>query len=175
MRNSVAGEGGNRPSTRAYLLQLVDKNLLVEILNAFTNVTGLTANIVDTEGRSIFSKADAQINCSFCQLIWKLEKQKGVQRCKGAYARAGKQAALFNEHLGSVICGQVLMWEPEEFFWIELEEMNRVLTDDFEPLFKAVKELQVVSGEKVQSAASLQSIMANYIVNAAWQLSLIHI
>jgi len=191
MRNSVAGEGGNRPSTRAYLLQLVDKNLLVEILNAFTNVTGLTANIVDTEGRSIFSKADAQINCSFCQLIWKLEKQKGVQRCKGAYARAGKQAALFNEpyifrcpgglvewaapiivdgeHLGSVICGQVLMWEPEEFFWIELEEMNRVLTDDFEPLFKAAKELQVVSGEKVQSAASLLSIMANYIVNAAWQ------
>ena len=185
MRNSVAGEGGNRPSTRAYLLQLVDKNLLVEILNAFTNVTGLTANIVDTEGRSIFSKADAQINCSFCQLIWKLEKQKGVQRCKGAYARAGKQAALFNEpyifrcpgglvewaapiivdgeHLGSVICGQVLMWEPEEFFWIELEEMNRVLTDDFEPLFKAAKELQVVSGEKVQSAASLLSIMANYI------------
>ena len=98
MRNSVAGEGGNRPSTRAYLLQLVDKNLLVEILNAFTNVTGLTANIVDTEGRSIFSKADAQINCSFCQLIWKLEKQKGVQRCKGAYARAGKQAGA---HVGA--------------------------------------------------------------------------
>lgn len=191
MKNSVTQESQIGRSSRAHLLQLVDKNLLVEILDAFTNVTGLTANIVDMEGRSIFSKADAQINCSFCQLIWKLEKQKGIQRCKGAYARAGKQAALFNEpyifrcpgglvewaapiivdgeHLGSVICGQVLMWEPEEFFWIELEEMNRVLTDDFEPLFKAAKELQVVSGEKVQSAASLLSVMANYIVNAAWQ------
>lgn len=191
MNNSVTQESQVGRSSRAHLLQLVDKNLLVEILDAFTNVTGLTANIVDMEGRSIFSKADAQINCSFCQLIWKLEKQKGIQRCKGAYARAGKQAALFNEpyifrcpgglvewaapiivdgeHLGSVICGQVLMWEPEEFFWIELKEMNRVLTDDFEPLFKAAKELQVVSGEKVQSAASLLSVMANYIVNAAWQ------
>ncbi len=74
MENSVGKESRNGPATRAHLLQLVDKNLLVEILDAFTNVTGLTANIVDTAGRSIFSKADAQINCSFCQLIWKLEK-----------------------------------------------------------------------------------------------------
>ncbi len=178
-------------SGRMRLLQLVDRKLLVKILSVFTNVTGLTANIVDRDGYSIFSKIEAQNNCAFCQLIWKLEHEKGIQRCKGAYARAGKQAALFNEpyifrcpgglvewaapiivngeHLGSIICGQVLMWEPEEFFWIELEEMNRCLTDDFEELFSAAKELQVVSGDKVQSASELLSVVANYIVNAAWQ------
>ena len=149
MKNSVGKENRNGPDTRAHLLQLVDKNLLVEILNAFTNVTGLTANIVDTAGRSIFSKADAQINCSFCQLIWKLEKQKGIQRCKGAYARAGKQAALFNEpyifrcpgglvewaapiivdgeHLGSVICGcspmilTCCLRPPRSFRWCRVK------------------------------------------------------
>ncbi|MDO9493907.1 PocR ligand-binding domain-containing protein [Acetobacterium sp.] len=173
-------------SSRAHLIQLVDKEIIIKILDAFTNVTGLTANIVDVEGHSIFSKKDAQKNCEFCHMIWKMEKQKGISRCVGAYARAGKQAAIFDEpyifrcpagliewaapiifdeeHLGTIICGQVLMWEPEEFFWIELEEMNRFLTDDFKALFEAAKKLQVVSGEKVQGAASLLHVIANYII-----------
>lgn len=61
------------------------------------------------------------------------------------------------------------MWEPEEFFWIELENMNRSLTDDFEPLYNAAKELQVVSGNKVQGAANLLAVVANHIVSTAWE------
>ncbi|MFZ3172436.1 MAG: PocR ligand-binding domain-containing protein [Carboxydocellales bacterium] len=177
--------------SRNRLLELVDKGVLKNILNAFTKATGLTANIVDTEGRSIFSKADAQKNCKFCQMIWQLQRDKGLQRCRGAYARAGKQAAMFgepyifrcpagliewaapiiidDEHLGSIICGQVLMWEPEDFFWIELKEMNKALTDAYQPLFEAAKELKVVSGEKVQGAADLLFVTANYIMKAGWE------
>ena len=84
-------------SSRAHLIQLVDKEIIIKILDAFTNVTGLTANIVDVEGHSIFSRKDAQKNCEFCHMIWKMEKQKGISRCVGAYARAGKQAAIFDE------------------------------------------------------------------------------
>lgn len=178
-------------SSRTNLLQLVDKNVLKKILDAFTKATGLTANIVDIKGRSIFSKADAQKNCKFCQLIWQLQQNKGLQRCRGAYARAGKQAAIFGEpyifrcpagliewaapiiiggeHLGSIICGQVLMWEPEEFFWIELREMNKTLTDDFYPLFNAAKDLKVISGNQVQGAADLLFVTANYIMEAGWE------
>lgn len=178
-------------SNRSRLLQLVDRNLLKNILDSFTNATGLTANIVDVEGKSIFCKADAQKNCNFCQLIWQLQREKGFHRCSAAYARAGKQAAIFGEpyifrcpagliewaapiiidgeHLGSIICGQVLMWEPEDFFWIELKEMNKHLTDDFEPLIKAAKELKVVSGTKVQAAADLLFVMANYIMKSGWE------
>jgi ligand-binding sensor protein/AraC-like DNA-binding protein len=177
-------------SSRERLLQLVDKEVIIKILDAFTKVTGLTANIVDVKGHSIFSKKDAQKNCEFCQMIWKMEKQKGIRRCVGAYERAGKQAAIFDEpyifrcpagliewaapiifdeeHLGTVICGQVLMWEPEEFFWIELEEMNRILTDDFNTLFEAAKKLQVISGDKVQGAASMLYVIANYIIKTGW-------
>ncbi|AFA49054.1 PocR ligand-binding domain-containing protein [Acetobacterium woodii] len=178
-------------SSRARLLQLVDKEIITKILDSFTKVTGLTANIVDVEGHSIFSKKDAQKNCEFCHMIWRMEKQKGISRCVGAYARAGKQAAIFDEpyifrcpagliewaapiifdeeHLGTIICGQVLMWEPEEFFWIELEEMNQFLTEDFTALFEAAKKLQVVSGEKVQCAASLLHVIANYIIKTGWE------
>ncbi|AOY74952.1 PocR ligand-binding domain-containing protein [Clostridium formicaceticum] len=177
--------------SRKNLLQLVDKNVLKKILDAFTKATGLTANIVDTEGKSIFSKEDAQKSCKFCLLIWKMQRQRGLQRCRGAYARAGRQAAIFGEpyifrcpsgliewaapiiidgqHLGSIICGQVLMWEPEEFFWIELKQMNKILTDDFDLLFDAAKELKVISGKKVQGAADLLFVTANYIMKAGWE------
>ncbi|MBC3795588.1 PocR ligand-binding domain-containing protein [Acetobacterium tundrae] len=191
MKKEVNDKNCYRLSNRARLLQLVDKDIIVKILDAFTKVTGLTANIVDVEGHSIFSKKDAQKNCEFCHMIWKMEKKKGISRCVGAYARAGKQAAIFDEpyifrcpagliewaapiifdeeYLGTIICGQVLMWEPEEFFWIELEEMNRCLTDDFKDLFIAAKKLQVVSGDKVQGAASLLYVIANYIIKTGWE------
>lgn len=180
-----------KASKRSRLLEIVDKEVLKKILDSFTNATGLTANVVDTEGRSIFSKEDAQKNCKFCQLIWQYQREKGLHRCAGAYARAGKQAALFGEpyifrcpagliewaapiiidgeHLGSIICGQVLMWEPEDFFWIELKQFNKNLTDDFGPLIEAAKELKVVSGKKVKAAADLLFVTANYIMKAGWE------
>lgn len=176
---------------RKRLLEIVDKDFLKNILDAFTKATGLTANIVDVNGRSIFSKKDAQKNCNFCKLIWEKQKEKGIERCEGAYARAGKQAAIFGvpyifrcpagliewaapividgEHLGSIICGQILMWEPEEFFWIELREMNKDVIDDFGALFDAAQELKVETGEKVQGAADLLHMTANYIVDSAWK------
>src|SRR5665647_344392 len=97
MKNKSAKNNFGVLSSRAYLLQLVDKEVMKEILDAFTMVTGMTANIVDVEGHSIFAKKDAQKNCKFCQLIWKMEKEKGIHRCVGSYARAGKQAAIFDE------------------------------------------------------------------------------
>ena len=176
---------------RTRLLELVEKDVLKKVLRSFTNATGLTANIVDIDGRSIFSKEEAQQNCEFCQLIWQYQRQKGMHRCSGAYARAGKQAAMFGEpyifrcpagliewaapiiidgeHLGSIICGQVLMWEPEDFFWIELKAMNKSITEEFGPLMEAAKKLKVVSGEKVQAAADLLFVAANSIMKSGWE------
>lgn len=178
-------------SKRTRLLELIEKDVLKKVLNSFTNATGLTANIVDTEGHSVFGKEDAQQNCEFCQLIWQYQRQKGMHRCSGAYARAGRQAAMFGEpyifrcpagliewaapiiidgeHLGSIICGQVLMWEPEDFFWIELKAMNKSITEEFGPLEEAAKKLKVVSGEKVQAAADLLFVTANFIMKSGWE------
>lgn len=176
-------------SSRQELLNLIDMESLKAILDAFTTTTGLMANIVDVNGRSIFSKKDVSKCCKFCKLI--MAMKNGQERCQSSYKRAGKQAALFGEpyifrcpsgliewaapiivdgkHLGSIICGQVLMWEPEEFFWIELREMNKSLTSDFKDLFKAVEELPVVSGDTVQAASYLLYIIANFITRSGWE------
>ncbi len=170
------------------LLKLLDKDFLRRLLEDFTEATGLTANIVSIEGRSIFSRADAQKNCTFCKLVRKLEREKGINRCAAAYKRAGIKAVGYSEpyifrcpaglvewvapiiydgmHLGSVVCGQVLMWEPENFFWVELEEKNREITDDIGPLIDAAKELQVVPTSKVQAASRLLAIIANTIMES---------
>ncbi len=168
---------------------LVDIKTLQEILDAFTTTTGLMANIVDVEGVSIFPRKGIRKCSKFCRIIYELEG--GKTRCQGAYKRAGKQAALFGEpyifrcpsgliewaapivlggsHVGTIICGQVLMWEPEEFFWIELRKMNQPITTDFEELFAAVGELPIVTGNQVQASAYLLYVVANYIMKAGWE------
>ncbi len=175
--------------TQKRLSDLVDIKTLQEILDAFTTTTGLMANIVDGEGISIFPRKGIKKCCKFCRIIYSLEG--GKNRCQAAYKRAGKQAALFGEpyifrcpsgliewaapivlngeHVGTIICGQVLMWEPEEFFWIELRKMNQAITDDFEELFEAVGELAIVTGNQVQASAYLLYVVANYIMKAGWE------
>lgn len=179
----------NNDSSRTKLLNFIDINILKDILDAFTETTGLMANIVDINGKSIFSRKNLSKCCKFCQLIYSMEH--GLDRCRSAYKRAGKQAAMFGEpyifrcpsgliewaapiivegeHLGTIICGQVLMWKPEEFFWIELREMNQELTSDFTELFAAVDELPIVSASMVRSASYLMYIVANYIMKSGWQ------
>ena len=84
-------------SKRAQLLDFVDKDKLKNLLNSFTKATGLSASIVDIDGKCIFSKEDVQQDSRFCQAIRKLEEEKGIKRCEGSYARAGKQASIFGE------------------------------------------------------------------------------
>lgn len=184
------GESDNTANdSRSKLLNFVDIKTLKDILDAFTETTGLMANIVDIDGRSIFSRASLSNCCKFCRIIYGMDG--GLRRCRGAYKRAGRQAAIFGEpyifrcpsgliewaapiiiegqHLGTIICGQVLMWQPEEFFWIELREMNKELTSDFTELFQAVDELPIVSGSMVRSASYLMYIVANYIMKSGWE------
>ena len=174
--------------SRRRLLSFVDSDVMQGILEAFTETTKLMANIVDINGRSIFSRESFNKCCSFCKLIYGMDG--GLDRCRNAYKRSGKQAAVFGEpyifrcpsgliewaspiivegqHIGTVICGQVLMWEPEDFFWIELRELNKNLTNDFTELFAEVKKLPVVSPSTVRSASYLLHMIANYIMKSGW-------
>jgi len=111
----------------------------------------------------------------------------GVSKCKRSYARAGKEAAKYGEpyifrchagliawaapilldnHVGSIICGQVLMWEPEDYFLEEIEEMVRGLDVDFTAVKWAAAQLDVMSSDKVQAAADLLFVVANQIMKS---------
>jgi len=176
-------------TNRNKILNYIDMTTLKEILDAFMTSTNLVANIVDTEGMPLFSWNEINRCSKFCKIIFQL--QNGFRRCQGAYKRAGKQAAALGEpyifrcpsgliewaapiiidgeHIGTIICGQVLMWEPEEFFWVELREMNNDITSDFQLLFAAAKELPIISGTQVQAAAYMLYVVANYIMQAGWK------
>ena len=171
------------------ILNYIDIVTLKEILDAFMTTTNLVTNIVDTEGKPLFSRNDIKGCSKFCSII--LGLQNGFRRCQGAYMRAGKQAAALGEpyifrcpsgliewaapiiidgeHIGTIICGQVLMWEPEDFFWVELREMNKDIISDFQVLFEAAKELPIVSGTQVQAAAYMIYVVAKYIMQAGWK------
>ena len=111
-----------------------------------------------------------------------------MERCQGSYARAGKQAEKWNEpyffrchagliawacpilsnngHVGNIICGQVMIWEPEDLFWQEIAESTRELEPDNGVLLKAAHKLDIVSATQVQAAADLLYIIANYLAES---------
>jgi len=165
------------------LSEVVDEKLLQRILYSFVEATGLRVSIVDVEGRRQIAPENTE-DCPFCLLI--RGTQKGLERCQKSCARAGNQAAQFGVpyifrchaglvkwaaplvidgmHWGTIICGQVLMWEPEEFFWVEIKEFIKDLDMDMGSLTQAARDLEVISGERVQAAAELLFVVANHIM-----------
>jgi len=167
------------------LIQHVSEDVLLKIISSFTTATGLHAIIVDRDGMMQLPHG-FQEDCPFCRVI--KNDPVGCNKCAGSYARAGMEAAKFGEpyifrchaglvafaapiviegkHVGSIICGQVLMWEPEDFFWEEIAEMTAGLNIDPDVLITAAGELEVISGRKVQAAADLLFVVANQIMQS---------
>jgi two-component system response regulator YesN len=164
-------------------IRYISEAVLLRILSSFTEATGLRALIVDYEGKPLLSIGQRG-DCRFCRIIQ--GDPVGANKCCGSYARAGAEAAKFGEpyifrchagliafaapivvdgeSIGSIICGQVLMWKPEDFFWEEIAEMTAGLNISISDLIDAVLEMEVISGRKVQAAADLSLMVANQIM-----------
>ena len=161
---------------------MVDMRLMERILGTFSKATGLRVYIIDQEGEMIVKPIDAAGMSSFCQQV----RQVGRPRCRRCYARAGKEAAKYGEpyifrchaglvlwaaplmvegeHAATIICGQVLMWEPEDFFWEEIEEYTRPLELDSRGLMERARELSVISADRVQAVAEMLFETTNHIL-----------
>lgn len=169
-------------SLQEYIEHVSERELL-RILRSFTEATGMGAMVVDCEGRQLL-RAGRDRDCRFCRIIQ--SDPVGFNKCCGSYARAGREAAKFGEpyifrchagliafaaplllrgrQIGSLICGQVLMWEPEDFFWEEIAEMTAGLNVRVSDLIAAAHEMQVVSGRRVQAAADMLFAVASQIM-----------
>ena len=169
---------------RIELEQVLDSGVMQPILDNITKATGLRSVLVNTRGDELLAPQEFRDECSFCQMI--RSSKKGREKCQGSYMRAGREAAkyaepyifrchaglvsfaaplnVFEQYIGAIICGQVLMWEPEDFFWIEVEEMNRDHVTDVDVLIEKAKELKVISGEKVEAIAYLLFFIANHLM-----------
>lgn len=164
-------------------IKYISEEVLVRILSSFAEATGLRAVIVDCEGRTQLP-INPRGDCRFCRIIQ--GDPVGSNKCCGSYARAGVEAAKFGEpyifrchagliafaapiviegkSVGSIICGQVMMWEPEDFLWEEIAEMTAGLNIETADLIAAAREMEVVSGHKVQAAADLLFVVANQVM-----------
>lgn len=177
----------NSSSAKAaqWIGELVDRSLLEKMLCSFSKSTGLKAILVDTQGNTLVSTDNEIMDCRFCKMI--RADGQGSKKCQRSYARACKEAAkygepyifrchaglimwaapiLLEEHVGSIICGQVLMWEPEDYFLDEIEEMVKGLDIDIAAVKWSAAQLEVMSSDKVQAAADLLFIVANQIMKS---------
>lgn len=170
---------------KQWLGSLVERNVLDKLLCSFSKSTGLKAVLIDSEGNTMSSNDHEIPDCRFCQMI--RADEQGSQKCRRSYAKAGREAAKYGEpyifrchagliawaapilldkHVGSIICGQVLMWEPEDYFLEEIEEMCKGLDVDISTVKRWAAQLDVMSSDKVQAAADLLFVVANQIMNS---------
>lgn len=163
---------------------IIEKQLLQRLLNSFSTATKLFVAITDVDGTCVLSSNKG--DCDFCHLV--KANPLGLERCQGSYARAGKQAVKWNEpyffrchaglitwacpilfnksHVGNIICGQVMLWEPEDLFWYEIADLTKELEPDNGILLEAAHKLEIVSATQVQAAADLLYIIANYLAQS---------
>lgn len=168
-----------------WLEKLVGQNLLDKMLCSFSKSTGLKAIFVDNMGNTLISPDHAIRDCRFCEII--RADSLGSKKCQRSYARACTEAAKYGEpyifrchaglimwaapvlidkHVGAIICGQVLMWEPEDYFLEEIEEMVKGLDVDVAAVKWSAAHLEVLSSDRVQAAADLLFVVANQIMQS---------
>ncbi|NLC38124.1 MAG: helix-turn-helix domain-containing protein [Clostridia bacterium] len=172
------------PKGSSGLEDIVEIKVLQQILLSFSKATGLRASIVDAQGELLVMPGGKEAYCDFCRLV--RQSAKGIFKCKRSYAQAGIEASKYGkpyifrchaglivwaapllieeQYAGAIVCGQVLMWEPEDFFWEEIEDMTRGLDLDARQLIEYAQKLEVLSAERVQAAADLLFVVANYVM-----------
>ncbi|HHW91523.1 MAG TPA: AraC family transcriptional regulator, partial [Firmicutes bacterium] len=162
---------------------VVDIKTLEQILKSFSHATGLRAVFCGSDGSLEVTPGSEFPEALFCQLVRNCPR--GRSRCAKSYATAGREAAKWGEpyifrchaglvgwaapvlqeeeHVSTIICSQVLMWEPEDFFWDEIWEVTKDLGVESPELALAAKQLTVISPQRVKAAADLLFLTANYL------------
>lgn len=161
---------------------LLDPKYLQEILGSFHNATGLHIEAINNEGETVSALGEFE-RSDFCQYI--RSQSEGEKKCQDSYKRASLEAAKWEEPYffrchaglviwavpimiqgisrGSIICGQVLMWEPDHFFFQELEKLN-VGIEKFDELKYRACKLEVISPTRSQAAADMLFVVVNHIM-----------
>ena len=165
------------------LSDLVDKGILQEIQEKFSQATGMGSIIVDARGQPITDHSSFTPYCKFIR-----ENPKGACRCRDCDAALGEKASktgkfeirqchaglidiaspiIVNDvHIATVLCGQVLSEEyypgRDDAF---LDSLAEDLHVDKNELIDLRTKVNVISYDKIVKAADLLRIISNYIVD----------
>lgn len=160
----------------------IERQYLDDTMKSFCRATGLHIEVVDVEGNTSFIPGDLE-RCGFCELI--RSQPNGKEHCRKSYHRASIEAAKWEEPyffrchaglviwtvpilnqgnlIGSIICGQVLMWKPDEYFWQEIKTLKMGGEGLFQ-LKNLVNRIEIVSPGRIQAAAEMLFDVVNYVL-----------
>lgn len=164
-------------------IELLDKENLGDLLDSFSKATGIYIDAVDMQGKSLINNRKCE-KSEFCKYI--RESEDGKLRCQKSYEIACNECGKWNEayffkchtglvmwaipiiieeqQVGAIVCGQVLLWKPDKFFFKELETFNKNICD-FEELKEKVVNLNIISADKCKSVVTMLAVFVNYLLN----------
>lgn len=158
-----------------------EKDYLEEMLDNFAKATELGIIAVNTYGEVFLASKD-YYECAYCRQVQ--DTEVGRARCRRTYKKACRQAFLWKEpyffachaglvmwavpiyadgtEVGAVMCGQVLLWEPDHVFCQDAEKFC-LSEKDRREMEQKVKKLRVISADQCQSSANLLQVMMQYL------------
>lgn len=166
------------------LTDYIDQRDLTKLLDDFSKSVGIYIDAVDTKGKSFLLDRNYG-KCEFCKYIQSTEE--GMEKCIRSYENVSKECyrwkdtyfstchagivlwsfpiVIEEEQVGAIVCGQVLLWKPDRYFYKQLKQFNDDISD-IDILKEKVEKLNIISAEKCKSIANMLYIFVNYLTKS---------
>ena len=168
------------------LLDVVDRDTLQALQDAFAEATGMAALATDDTGSvtQLSNPTDFCMNltrksrvgcdrCNKCDLEGGAEANRtgrpSVYYCHGGLVDFAAPIIVNGQHIGSLIGGQVLTEKPDE---AKFRQIARDIGVDPDEYVAAVKKVKIVPKKQIDAAANLLYQMANALSDVGYQRAL---
>jgi PAS domain S-box-containing protein len=169
-----------------HLLSLIEKEKLEELLDSFTEVTGVAAIITEVDGRPITKQSNFSGLCR----NYSRSTAKGRRKCYDSDSYGGRETKRLKKgqiyeclnaglldcgapiivqgyHLANILCGQVL--ERPISTEIAVQRAHAIDIVDLDGYLEALKEIPIMSHKRLRSIVSLMEIITQTISELALQ------
>lgn len=168
------------------LLDVIDRETLQALQDAFADATGMAALATDDSG----AVTELSNPTDFCMNLTR-KSREGCERCNKCDLQGGSEASrtgrpavyychgglvdfaapiiVNGQHIGSLIGGQVLTEKPDEAKFRKIAREIGVDPDDY---VAAVKKVPIVPKKQIDAAANLLYQMANALSETGYQRAL---
>ncbi len=163
-----------------HLEDVVDITTLQRIQDTFAQAMGFASVTVNKGGRPITRKSKF---VPFCHLIrstgrgrarcWECDAVQGLESyksgrsqsyiCHAGLVDVAAPIVIEGEHIGSVLCGQVIPSDSQEEFIERIIERNADLRIPRDELVEATQEIPSVPWERLEAAVEMLRLTANHI------------
>lgn len=161
--------------------EIVNTSILQEIQDKFSEATGLSSVIVDTEGNPLTipsnftyfcnylrSHTEGLSRCMACddnggRKAWE-SKKPAIYRCHSGLTDLAAPIIVQDQYIGAFLAGQVVVSEDKDEIRDDILQRVSSLPVDTAVLSELFDRVEVVPENRIKAAAELIYIMSNYIV-----------